>query len=616
MKRTPFPLMLGLLTFGAALLAACGQQTVTPPAATASGPSGTARLSLRLPYFPRLDPAAGPQAQYVNAAATTRLTLSVDGGPAQDLTGPALSCVQADDACSATLNLTPGAHTLSLTTYGGSSAISGASQTVTVLEGQANSFAVTLKPLNLTASLAFADGGAPLLAQPDGSRVLARSGSYPLTVTLKDAVGGSVPLAGNASLCSDASGLSFAGASLTASGFSATSANIWVVAGADCTGTRLSSLALHAEGSLKWSVSPAAGASPSAALALAPDGTVYMPSGDGHLYALKPDGTLKWASPQLGASLVNAPALAADGTVYVSADATLYALDPATGAQKWQDTPGNLIYAAPSVAADGTVYIGTLDGNLYAVNPATGADSLKFNTTSNTTRTVFAGAVLGGSLFVSALDSDQNVSSDQVYAVNPVSGAQQWARPLQLTYASPALGAAGLIVPTADDLVRALDPNTGAVLWSSGVTTESSNASPVLDAAGNVYLATESGQLYARTPSGGARWNVAVGASVAAAPLVGQDQTVYVVASDGLKALNPDGSLRWSGAVAGWSFGNLSGSGSGSTGFDLSPVLAPGGTLYTGADDGKVYALYTLSDGLSGGHWPKAHHDNRNSGQD
>ncbi|MBI4560816.1 MAG: PQQ-binding-like beta-propeller repeat protein [Candidatus Rokubacteria bacterium] len=61
--------------------------------------------------------------------------------------------------------------------------------------------------------------------------------------------------------------------------------------------------------------------------AIGADGTVYVGSVDGKMYALKPDGTLLWAY-QTGASIVeNSPAIGKDGTLYFSSmDKYLYAI--------------------------------------------------------------------------------------------------------------------------------------------------------------------------------------------------------------------------------------------------------------------------------------------------
>ena len=85
------------------------------------------------------------------------------------------------------------------------------------------------------------------------------------------------------------------------------------------------------------------------------------------LYALNPDGSLKW-SYQTGGEVYSSPAIGADGTVYVgSCDGKVYALNP-DGSLKWSYTTGDSVYSSPAIGADGTVYVGSGDGKVYAFN--------------------------------------------------------------------------------------------------------------------------------------------------------------------------------------------------------------------------------------------------------
>lgn len=57
--------------------------------------------------------------------------------------------------------------------------------------------------------------------------------------------------------------------------------------------------------------------------------TVYVGSQDRSLYAINPDGTLKWTLP-VGEKGLSSPVLGADGTIYVgSFDNSLYAIGEA-----------------------------------------------------------------------------------------------------------------------------------------------------------------------------------------------------------------------------------------------------------------------------------------------
>ncbi len=106
--------------------------------------------------------------------------------------------------------------------------------------------------------------------------------------------------------------------------------------------------------------------------ALATDGTIYVGSCDGFLYALNPDGTLQW-NFVAGEEIASSPVLGTDGTIYVgSGSGDLYALDPADGSSLWQYPTTQLgIYPSPALSTDGTtIYVGANDNNLYALNTA------------------------------------------------------------------------------------------------------------------------------------------------------------------------------------------------------------------------------------------------------
>ena len=103
--------------------------------------------------------------------------------------------------------------------------------------------------------------------------------------------------------------------------------------------------------------------------AIGTDGTIYVGSYGGNLYAINPDGTFKWEY-NTGGWIHSSPAIGADGTIYVgSYDNHLYAINP-NGSLEWAYiTPGSWIYSSPAIGADGTIYVGSADGNLYAINP-------------------------------------------------------------------------------------------------------------------------------------------------------------------------------------------------------------------------------------------------------
>jgi len=89
----------------------------------------------------------------------------------------------------------------------------------------------------------------------------------------------------------------------------------------------------------------------------------------GSVYAA--DGDLKWHTGQVGKAnigdgIVTSPAIGSDGTIYVgtySNNGQLYAVNP-NGTLKWKtDFIGESIYASPAIGSDGTIYVGTYPNN-------------------------------------------------------------------------------------------------------------------------------------------------------------------------------------------------------------------------------------------------------------
>jgi HEPN domain-containing protein len=108
-------------------------------------------------------------------------------------------------------------------------------------------------------------------------------------------------------------------------------------------------------------------------------GTVYVGSFDNKLYAVDAaTGSQRWAF-DTGGSILSSPTVMG-GTVYVgSYDSELYAVDAATGNQQWAFETGPVVYSSPTVVG-GTVYVGSWDNNLYAVDAATGNQQWAFET--------------------------------------------------------------------------------------------------------------------------------------------------------------------------------------------------------------------------------------------
>ena len=102
--------------------------------------------------------------------------------------------------------------------------------------------------------------------------------------------------------------------------------------------------------------------------AIAPDGTIYSVDAFAHLYALTPDGGLKWLVRGAGSKGV---AVNTDGTIYVASESLINAYNP-DGSVKWSfvQNPRALTCIGVSVGPDGNIYsVGTQGMGVFSLTP-------------------------------------------------------------------------------------------------------------------------------------------------------------------------------------------------------------------------------------------------------
>ncbi|GAB6162857.1 hypothetical protein JCM12298_20170 [Desulfothermus naphthae] len=324
--------------------------------------------------------------------------------------------------------------------------------------------------------------------------------------------------------------------------------------------------------------------------AIGNDGTIYIGSDD-YLYAINPDGTLKWKFEIMG--YFSSLAIGEDETIYIIVSpsyyigAYLYAINP-DGSLKWKsEIMGH--FSSPAIGKDGTIYIGssgTFDSYLYAINPD---GSLKWKFKTNLT---VSSPAIGenGTIYVGSDNS-------YLYAINP-DGSLKWKFKTNATVSSPAIGENGTIYVGSDNsYLYAINPD-GSLKWK--FKTNATVSSPAIGENGTIYVGSDDGYLYAINPDGSLKWKFKTNATVSS-PAIGENGTIYVGSDDGyLYAINPDGSLKWKFKT------NATVS---------SPAIGENGTIYVGSDDGYLYAIYSDSKGLAHSFWPMYRHDIMHTGR-
>ncbi len=142
--------------------------------------------------------------------------------------------------------------------------------------------------------------------------------------------------------------------------------------------------AFNPDGSLKWTFQledPITGElyGVMGSAAIDRDGTIYFGSYEstmsggvlvpqGSIYALHPNGELKWRVVTDGAFAYSSPAIGGDGTIYIGSthDTFFYAIN-SDGSLKWFfDTGSSMDFSSPAIGMDGTVYVGNNRGSIYA----------------------------------------------------------------------------------------------------------------------------------------------------------------------------------------------------------------------------------------------------------
>ena len=305
--------------------------------------------------------------------------------------------------------------------------------------------------------------------------------------------------------------------------------------------------------------------------AISADGTTYIGSADGKLYAVTQNGTLRWTL-NLGSLIESSPAIAADGSILIgSEDGKLRCISPAADV-KWSYQATGAVHSSPLIS-NGRVYVGSAGGSLYALNLETGA-KIWSHATGGPVRSSPA-VDPSGVVYIASGDC-------YLYAVKP-DGTRKWRFWTGSSAdGSPAIGADGTIyVGSGNGCFYAVKPD-GTKKWQydTGFVADSSAA---IGPNGNIYFGVGfdggSGRMYALRPDGTKIWQVNLpGGGIVSSPAVDPSGMIYVGACDRkMYAFNPDGTVLWTYATQ--------------SSVVSSPALGADSSVVFGSYDGNIYCL-------------------------
>jgi eukaryotic-like serine/threonine-protein kinase len=215
------------------------------------------------------------------------------------------------------------------------------------------------------------------------------------------------------------------------------------------------------------------------------DGVVYIGSYDGKFYAFDAkNGQLKWKFKTEGERrfeakgihgfqpktqtiadpfdiFLSSPVVAQGAVYFGSGDGNVYAVDIATGEQRWKFKTGDVVHSSPAFA-DGVLFFGSWDSYFYAIDAATGKEKWRFHSGEdplihNQVGFQSSPAVANGVVYTGCRDSN-------VYALDAATGKEKWRFNNELSWVitSPAVAQGKLFFATSDSsLYHVLDAATG-----------------------------------------------------------------------------------------------------------------------------------------------------------
>ncbi len=194
--------------------------------------------------------------------------------------------------------------------------------------------------------------------------------------------------------------------------------------------------------------------------------TVYVASLDHHIYALSlADGEEQW-NVELGGAIASTPVLVGDSLWVGDFANTFYQVDATTGEIEWQQTFDDWLWATPSVQGT-TIYFADVGGKVYALDTTT--HTFIWDQPADVGAMIRARMAFnpdGSRLFVAGYETGK------IYVVDTQTGAQlTWGTVIDDPGELPADlvtdGTTLYVMPVISKTrIRALDMNTGKVLWA------------------------------------------------------------------------------------------------------------------------------------------------------
>jgi len=303
------------------------------------------------------------------------------------------------------------------------------------------------------------------------------------------------------------------------------------------------------KGKIKWIFTP--GGSIYNSIAIGPDFTIYFPTcyeiegNKSALYAVRPDGSLKWKI-WLPLGSETQPMVIADGSILVSNGTSIYFINPDDGSIKHQINFGRVnISTYLNIGIDGTLYFTAEEGHLYAVSQQ-GDILWNIHTDDQFYSFNFPISPDGSTIYIFTKKDHQSIS--YLYAIQTDNGQIKWKRHIgerQNTLYSPLVDSDGNVYYGTFHLGDSTGfyslSSQGSLKWYyPGVVSNE----PAIDYNGNIFF--DSGIIISVDNSGNLRWQQYVGPNKTTY-ICDQEGALYTFSTDRVKisAFDRNGVLLW-----------------------------------------------------------------------
>jgi outer membrane protein assembly factor BamB len=322
------------------------------------------------------------------------------------------------------------------------------------------------------------------------------------------------------------------------------------------------------------------------------DNAVVFGSSDGNVYCLTPDGKERWRF-QTDGPVSSSPAID-QGTVYITSRSnTLYALHLKNGTLRWKKYLGTPLpyewgfdyYVGSPTLDNGTVYTGSADGHVFALGAKDGKERWKFRTAAPVRATpacdaqsVYVGDCSGKAY---ALDKSSGALLWTATTIGDTLNNEQFGFDRKALISSPTLYENMVFIGSRDGWLYAFNRSSGKHVWTFDYAV-SWVISTVAVTKGLLVTGTSDGRFVHALDvnTGKERWRFMTQATVWASPAISGNDVVVIPSNDGyVYALElMTGKEVWRYKIGPQLF---------------SSVVPVKDKLYSGSDDGHLYALRT-----------------------